>query len=311
MVRPGVGPVLGMAGCIAVFSTGVRAAELFAPNWFADTVNRYDTATGSLISTYSGGGLDGPQGVAVDGNGVLHVVGNLSRTLVPFDVASGAVSGSATSFTSPFNAGSDMEIGPDGNLYTIVTSPLSAFGFVERFDAQTGASLGGFTTSVLSPGGITFGPDGNLYMTSAANDEILRFDGQTGGLLGTFASTGMVQPEGLAFGPDGDLYVADAAADAVLRYDGTTGAFVNVVDSGPQLDFVWDVAFDPDGLLYASTTVSDTIRRYDPVDDSFVDVFATGIKSFYMEIVPEPSTLLLCAVCGGLMVSRRRRTNRA
>jgi hypothetical protein len=71
-----------------------------------------------------------------------------------------------------------------------------------------------------------FGPDGNLYVSGFGSDNVLRYSGTTGALLGVFASGGgLDSPLGLVFGPDGNLYVSSAVTDNVLRYDGTTGAF--------------------------------------------------------------------------------------
>lgn len=281
------------------------AAELFAGNWFADTVNRYDTATGALLTTYSSPDLDGPQGVAVSGAGELFVLGDFSRNLVSFDVASGTENGVVDNFSFPVNASGDAEIGPDGDLYVVRINPSVAKGGVYRYDGQTGAPLGAFTPVNLSIGGITFGPGGDLYVSDPLNDQVLRFDGQTGSLVGTFASGNIVQAEGLEFGPDGNLYVADAVGDAIVRYDGSTGAFLDVFDSGSQLDLVEDVAFDPDGFLYASVTGNSTIRRYDPSAGASSDVFATGIVANYIDVVPEPATLCLCLLGFGLVLRQR------
>ncbi len=57
---------------------------------------------------------------------------------------------------------------------------------------------------------------------------MIRYNGQTGAAMGTFASgNGLVAPGGLAFGPDGELYVSDFASGSVLRFDGETGAFID------------------------------------------------------------------------------------
>ena len=75
-----------------------------------------------------------------------------------------------------------------------------------------------------------FGPDGNLYVTSFGTNQVLRYNGTTGALLGTFVaagSGGLSLPRGLTFGPDGNLYVGSFGSGDVLRYNGATGAFID------------------------------------------------------------------------------------
>ncbi len=295
--------VLLAAAAISAGQAASQAADLYAPNWYAHGVNRYDTETGTLVQTYFDSAIDGAMSAVVGSDNQLHVVGNLSRNLVSFDLDTGATTG-VMPFEYPYNNAGDTEVGPDGDLY-ICRAGSSGLGYVYRYDGQTGNLIGRFTQAQQKLGGIAFGPDGDLYMTDNLDRVVYRYDGQTGARLGVFASTQMYQPEGLAFGPDGNLYVADASLDAILRFDGTTGEFINYVDSGSHLDHVWDIAFDPDGLLYASATGTSSILRYDPQDDSYEGVFASPVLAYYMDIVPEPSSLLLCAI-GAVMGLRRR-----
>jgi DNA-binding beta-propeller fold protein YncE len=114
---------------------------------------------------------------------------------------------------------------------------------------------------------IVVGPDGNLYVTSQANNRILRYDAETGAFLDTFiaaGSGGLDVPVGLDFGPDGNLYVVSNGNHSVLRYDGTTGAFVDVfVPNGSGLNTPTGLAFGPGGDLYVCSRNSDKVLRFD------------------------------------------------
>ena len=120
-----------------------------------------------------------------------------------------------------------------------------------------------------------FGPDGNLYVSSAT-DQVLRYDGQSGAVLGVFAQgDGLADPAGLAFGPDGNLYVASGGSDAVLRYDGTSGAFIDSFAANPALVAPAGLTFGPDGNLYVASGGNASIVRFDGSSGAFVDVFVT------------------------------------
>src|ERR1700751_4578698 len=80
------------------------------------------------------------------------------------------------------------------------------------------------TPGVANPTGIAVGPDGNIYVSWAGIGSILYYNGQTGALLGTFASLGDAAPAQLAFGPNGNLYVSEFFGQNVREYDAHAGA---------------------------------------------------------------------------------------
>ena len=164
-------------------------------------------------------------------------------------------------------------------------------GQVLRYVATTGAFLGTFATGLPHdhPISLTLGPDGDLYVGINNFDDngqqtsaIRRFDGQTGTLLGTFASGGgLVGPEGLAFGPDGNLYVASFgyfAQSKVVRYDGHTGDYLSdfIPEGSGGLSGATSLVFGPDGNLYVTSRLTDQVLRYNGTTGAFLGVFATG-----------------------------------
>jgi hypothetical protein len=152
---------------------------------------------------------------------------------------------------------------------------------------------------LTNPYAVAFGADGNLYVTDIAQSFVLKFDGTTGGPLGTYVaagSGGLTNASGLAFGPDGNLYVLSynrGAMGQVLEYQGLSvgpngeqpGQFMGVVcntgtDSRPS-----ELTFGPDGNLYVAClnytngagSESGTINRYEGPSGAspgqFIDAF--------------------------------------
>ena len=122
---------------------------------------------------------------------------------------------------------------------------------------------------------MTFGPDGHLYVASANNNQILRYDGQTGVFRDVFASGGGLNgARNLNFGPDGHLYVCSGAGDQVVRYDGTTGASLGVFAQSALLDGPTSLTFGPVGDLYVGSVLTNRVLRFSGRDGSFLGTFA-------------------------------------
>jgi len=116
---------------------------------------------------------------------------------------------------------------------------------------------------------------------------ILRFDGNTGKYIDTFANEGneLDCAEGDAIiGPDANLYVTnfspgridqvEGSKDSVLRYDPNTGKFIDVfIAPSPELDGPHGLAFGPDGNFYVSTRFTNSVLRYDGKTGEFIEEF--------------------------------------
>ncbi len=86
----------------------------------------------------------------------------------------------------------------------------------------------------------------DLYVSSFANNKVVRYNGTTGALIGDFTSGGgLDQATGLVFGPDGNLYVSNGGGNQVIRYNGTTGALIGVFASGGGLGIPAYLVFAP------------------------------------------------------------------
>ena len=138
--------------------------------------------------------------------------------------------------------------------------------------------------------GVVVGPDGNIYTTSDTNS-IIKYDGTTGALLGTFVSSssgGLSEPFSLTFGPDGNLYVGSYNTDEVLRYSGTTGAFIDtfVTAGSGGIDGPTTLSFGPDGNLYVGGWFSNTVVQYDGQTGAFMQVVVdTGSSSEIVDFI--------------------------
>jgi outer membrane protein assembly factor BamB len=147
--------------------------------------------------------------------------------------------------------------------------------------SNTGAFVGTFVPTgsggLSFPLGGTYGPDGNFYVSDSDHENVLRYNGTTGALIGVFGSTD--DPAGLTFGPDGNLYVANSAAPgSVTRLNGTTGAEIDafVAPGSGGLADPEEIAFGPDGNLYVASADTSEVLEYNGSTGAFLGVFASG-----------------------------------
>ncbi|MEO8045344.1 MAG: NHL repeat-containing protein [Spartobacteria bacterium] len=222
-----------------------RADTFYLSNFGVNSITKYDdNGNGSsFTSTF----VNGPNGLALDGQGNLYVSTN-NNTIHKF-APNGADLGVFAS--TGLNNAMGLAFDKSGNLYA------ANFGgnTVEVFAAD-GTDLGVFA-NVVRPTGIAFDTTGRLYVANFGNT-IERFAAD-GTPLGTFADTGLNNPEGLAFDSLGYLYAANNAANTIEVFgpDGTD--FGSVAASG--IDAPVGLAFDSAGSLYVVNAGSTIIEK--------------------------------------------------
>lgn len=151
-------------------------------------------------------------------------------------------------------------------------------------DGRIGQTLGAFVHQSDNGGmdrstGMAWGLDGNLYVGSLNTNQVLRFDGTTGALLGTFIS-GVDSPavQGLVFRPDGKLYVLSRNAAEVQRFDAATGTFLDIfiAPGSGGLSTATGMTVGPDGNWYVASTGTNQILRYSGDTGAFLGVFVAA-----------------------------------
>lgn len=178
----------------------------------------------------------------------------------PAQTFSGDPSSVQHTYTAPSSASAPISITATALDGTTVVPATVSIG---------GTSLGPLVSQVTldDPEAAVVGPDGSLYVASANTNAVLRYDGGTAELLGTFVapgSGGLSTPRALAFGPDGNLYVASYGTNSVLEFDGHTGATIGtfVAAGAGGLNGPAALAFDGSGNLYVSSSNSDQILEF-------------------------------------------------
>jgi sugar lactone lactonase YvrE len=264
--------------------------DLLVSTFFAGTVERFNPAAGAHLGSVASG-IDRSNGLAFGPGGDLFVAASQSGEIDRFAYPSGAKKDALKGLSTP----QGMRIGPDGALY-VTNAPSyqtstavggASHDTIERFDPQSGRSLGTFAHAP-TPFGLAFGPDGDLYVTSVielsntipASDSALRFDGRTGAPLGRIV-TGLKHAYDIAFDPDGNLLIPEYFLGRIRRYDRQTGRLIG--DFAP-VAFPIGLERGPDGALYvasfsdaAGSPNSGIVRRFDIRTGEMLGIAASGL----------------------------------
>jgi sugar lactone lactonase YvrE len=242
------------------------------------------------VSTFVGGGLNAPDGLARDAAGNLYIANAGSNTVTKVTPA-GAVSTFVSSgldgpaglafdaagnlYVANFQSSSISKVTRAGAVSTFVSSGLDgpiglAFDaagnlYVADFISNTiskvtraGAVSAFVSNGLIAPTGLAFDGAGNLYVGSYGDDTISKVTPAGG--VSTFATSGLDFPAALAFAA-GNLYVASAAGNTISEVT-SAGAVSSFVSSG--LDTPVGLAFDAAGNLYVANAGSGTVSKITP-----------------------------------------------
>jgi len=160
-----------------------------------------------------------------------------------------------------------VHFGPDGNLYVLTSSNR-----VFRYNGSTGVFIDEFIPlGILDDAtDMIFGPDGDLYIANNEGNnpigeggEVLRFDGATGAIIGTFILNGagqgpptnsdtVCEAMSMAFDPNGKFFYlgndprqCNGGTDAynVMRFNAGTGIYIDTPFPAGFLGL-----YDPNGM---------------------------------------------------------------
>jgi sugar lactone lactonase YvrE len=194
---------------VAVDSTGVV--------WVADYRN-------NRVQRFSSGGafqaaiaVSGVSGVAVDTEGNLFVQ-DLNGRVTRFDKASDYAQ--AASWKAGARGG-DIEVGPDGTVYTSETSGTPSVKIFDSAGKAKGAIRGGLSTPI----GAGVDLDCNVWVGQISLRRFAKFSPK-GKLLGTVSAD--IVPEDIAAGPKGDLYALGQTEVVRLAEDKAKPGAANV-----------------------------------------------------------------------------------
>jgi sugar lactone lactonase YvrE len=221
---------------------------------------------GQTVSTFlTGGGLNGPDGFALDSAENLFVAnwgdgsGHTILKITPDTLISVVDSTSDAPDGLVFDA--------SGNLY------ISDYNSGKIYRMSPSGVKTQFASGLIKPSALVFDDAGNLYVSNFGSTTVSKIT--PGGIVSTFAS-GFSGPLGLVFDPAGNLYVSNYYTGKIFKVlpDGTSTVFATVPNGfNSKIQYL---VRGPSGNLYLPAYGHHKIYRISPAGE--VSVFSgTGV----------------------------------
>ena len=234
----------------------------------------------TLAISFTGNGLNGPDGLAIDASGTVWVANSGGDSVSAFSQVGSAISG------SPFSGGGlngPVGVAIDGSGYIWVANRNNS---ITKLNSSGGAVSG----SPFSGGGlnqiadIVVDSSGNVWTTNVGAsgpgaNSISKFSSSGGAVSGSSGYTGsgqLIGPSGLAIDISGNVWVGNnpeqLAGSSISEFNSSGTAISGSPFSGGGLDQPEGIAFDATGNLWA-------VNYLDPGNISEFDFSGTANPS--------------------------------
>ena len=226
---------------------------LFVADSFNHRVQKFDEFGNHLLSFDDGGGMDRPDGIAVDYAGNIYVAERFDDEITVFDSAGNTI----LSFGSgTLDRPEGVDVGPSGRIYVADTND----GEVEVFDSGGNllSTIGAATLN--APSDVAVDKSENIYVTDIGDGDVKVFD-SSGNLIRTFGGGTLDSPEGIDVHA-GSVYIGDRVIDSILVYD-IFGNLDFTFNDGGGLDRPEGVEVDYEGNIYVADSGNHEVLVFD------------------------------------------------
>jgi sugar lactone lactonase YvrE len=228
------------------------------------SLSRSGSAAAAVVIATNNSSLSAPIAIAFDRKHRLWVANSENGTLVRFDPAQLAASGSPVPTVTISGLGRPAGLAFDaaGSLWVLDTRRVKLASFSEAQLDTSGflvprVVISALAGSMATPSGIAFDADGNLWVSNIGNQTVVAFSPAQLAATGTpaphvvlSANAGSLSiPTGLAFDSEGSLWVMGGAR-VLAKFPKTSLGATGAPAPSVQLTFTaytefWNVAFWP------------------------------------------------------------------
>jgi streptogramin lyase len=194
--------------------------DVWTSNFDGNSVTRFNPSVGGV--DFTGLGLTGPAGLAIDGSGNIWITNSGDKSLTKIDSMGDLLSPSGGFTGGGLNAPFRIALDVVGNAWVInsgasTISELSATG--NALSGTTGYTGGGLN----SPTDIAIDPSANIWVTNASSNttgNLAEFS--SGGIPispATGFNGGLKHPDGLAIDAAGNVWVTNTFGNSVVEFN--------------------------------------------------------------------------------------------
>jgi hypothetical protein len=224
----------------------------------------------TLAISYSGGGLSGPQGVAVDGSGNVWVTNDTVAGVTKLSSVGAAATG------SPFTGGGlslpyGIAIDTNGNAWIANNTSGSVTEFPATFPT-TGTASNYTVCNLSGPKGIAIDGSNDVWIPDNGHNGVCELS-SAGALVSPgagYTGGGLNGPQSIAIDGGGNAWVANYAGGSVTKFSS-----LGVVQSGSN-GYMGSGLHDPDGIAMDKSGNA-WVADYSPTNAT--EIYTTGTSS--------------------------------
>ena len=227
----------------------------------------------TIAISYTGSGLDGPAGLAIDKSGNVWVA-NLSGSAVSeFGPTGAPLSGSGGVSSGGLNAPFSIAIDASGNAWVTNSGNASISEFNPSGSPISGSpyTLGGLS----SPYGIAIDQSGHVWVANhSTNNSISEFSSGGSPITGSAGITtgGLDVPYAIAIDVSGNVWVSNFFATSISEFNSSGTANADSPFSGGGLISPAGIAIDAAGNVWTANVYAgaNSLSEFDPASSLFL-----------------------------------------
>jgi len=206
----------------------------------------------TLTISYTGGGLDGLSGLAVDASGDIWVASNTSSVLSKFGPTGTVLSGTGGFTGNGLNGPIAVAIDSAGNAWVVNYSGSSISEFNSNGSPISGSPYTG--GGLDGPNDAAIDQSGHVWTVNQSNSSISEFSSVGSPITGSGGITtgGLDDPTGVSVDVSGNIWVANYDGSSVSEFNSSGTANASSPFTAGGFDSPYDVAIDAAGNVWAT-----------------------------------------------------------
>ena len=254
----------------------------------------------TIAIVYTGGGLDSPGGIAVDGSGNVWVPNRGNATLSAFNPVGAVLSG------SPYGSGSEVSdpigVAFDGSGDAWASDYAGAISEYSPSSSMWLSGASGITGGDLyAPWGIAIDTANDVWVANSAGNSISEYSPSSAKfLISGFTSGGLSAPYGVAIDVSGNVWVANQGGNSISEFNSSGSPVSSTGYSGGGLDAPYSIAIDGSGNVWAPNFNGKSISEFSPPSLSPPTACGSAAPALPAagSVTPLPSPSMAPAMCG-------------